>query len=57
MINVNYTDYETEATMMLTYNEIEYITAFIRSHEWQEIPDMVKEKILPKMEEFLAENY
>lgn len=57
MIDVNYTDYATKATMTLEYEEIEFLTAFIRSHEWQEIPDTVKGEILPKMEEFLAENY
>ena len=36
----------------LNLDEVEYIIAFIRSHEWEDIPETIKDKILPKLEDF-----
>lgn len=41
----------------LTLDEVEYIVAFIRNHEWHEIPLTIKESILPKLEEYINESY
>lgn len=41
-----------DETLELTLDEVEYIIAFIRSHEWSDIPETLKSKILPKLENF-----
>ena len=41
-----------DETLELTLDEVEYIIAFIRSHEWNDIPETLKSKILPKLENF-----
>ncbi len=41
-----------DETLELTLDEVEYIIAFIRSHEWSDIPEPLKSKILPKLENF-----
>lgn len=43
--------------LTLTYDEIEYIVAFILNFEQDEIPDTLREEILPKLQDFLGENY
>ena len=44
-----------EETLELTLDEVEYIIAFIRNHEWEEIPETIKNEILPKLEGFQDE--
>lgn len=44
-----------EEALELTLDEVEYIIAFIREHEWEEIPETIKNEILPKLEEFQDE--
>ena len=34
-----------DETLELTLDEVEYIIAFIRSHEWSDIPEPLKSKI------------
>lgn len=46
-----------EETLELTLDEVEYIIAFIRSHEWNDIPETLKNEILPKLEEFQDDCY
>lgn len=46
-----------DETLELTLDEVEYIIAFIRSHEWNNIPKTLKSKILPKLENFCDECY
>lgn len=46
-----------ENTLELTLNEVEYILAFIRSHEWIDIPEIIKSEILPKLEDFYNDCY
>ena len=46
-----------EETLELTLDEIEYIIAFIRSHEWNDIPNTLRDTILPKLEDFCNECY
>lgn len=44
-------------TLELTLDEVEYILAFIRSHEWNDIPETLRNDILPKLEEFCDDCY
>lgn len=44
-----------EEALELTLDDVEYIIAFIREHEWEEIPETIKNEILPKLEEFQDE--
>ena len=46
-----------EYTLELTLDEIELIIAFIRSHEWIDIPEIIKSEILPKLEDFYNDCY
>lgn len=46
-----------DETLELTLDEVEYIIAFIREHEWEKIPETIKNEILPKLEEFQDECY
>ena len=46
-----------EYTLELTLDEVECIIAFIRSHEWINIPEIIKGDILPKLEEFQDDCY
>lgn len=46
-----------EDTLELTLDEVEYIIAFIRSHEWEDIPETLKTEILPKLEDFYNDCY
>lgn len=44
-----------EAVYDMPYHELEDIVAFIRNHEWEDIPDSIKDH-LEKWEEFLVDN-
>ena len=46
-----------ENTLELTLDEFEYIIAFIRSHEWQDIPETIRGEILSKLEDFYDDCY
>lgn len=46
-----------DETLELTLDEVECIIAFIRSHEWIDIPEIIKSEILPKLENFYDECY
>lgn len=49
--------YEKEAVLTLAYGEIEYITAFLLNFEKSDLPENLREEILPKMQDFLIEYY
>lgn len=61
MIDVNYTDYAEEARITLSYSEVNYIVQFLLYYDCYDLPKEVKEKInkeiLPKLSDFLSENY
>ena len=57
MIDVNYVDYAYEAYMRLSYSEIDHICALLQTFKRRDLPEEVRDKILPKMEDFLLENY
>lgn len=44
-------------TIELEEDEVEYIVAFIKSHEWDSIPHTLRDDILPKLEEFIEDYY
>lgn len=44
-------------TLELTLDEVEYILAFISSHEWNDIPETLRDNILPKLEQFHDDCY
>ena len=46
-----------DETLELTLDEVEYILAFIRSHEWYDIPETLRDNILPKLEDFQDDCY
>lgn len=56
MIDVNETFYARESEYSMRYSELEDIIAFVRNHEWDDIPEYIK-KHIEKWEDFLAENY
>ena len=44
-----------EAKYYMPYHELEDIVAFVRRHEWEDIPDSIKD-YLEEWEEFLTDN-
>lgn len=44
-------------TIELSSEEVEYIVAFILNFEREDIPETLREDILPKLQEFLENNY
>ena len=44
-------------TLKLSSEEVEYIVAFILNFEREDIPETLREDILPKLQEFLEDNY
>lgn len=54
-IDVNETFIAEEAIYIMPYHELDDIRAFVRNHEWEDIPESIKEH-LEKWEEFLIEN-
>lgn len=44
-----------EAHYYMPYHELEDIVAFVRNHEWDDIPESIQDH-LEKWEEFLTEN-
>lgn len=57
MLDINYTDYAYEAYMTLSYHDIDYIVAFLKNFEKKDLPETIREEILPRMEDFLIDNY
>ena len=57
MLDINYIDYAYEAYMTLSYHEIDYIVALLKTFEREDLPETIREEILPRMEDFLADNY
>jgi hypothetical protein len=56
MIDIDETFYAYESKYRMPYSELEDIVAFVRNHEWEDIPESIKDH-LEEWEEFLAENY
>lgn len=54
-IEIDETLYVQEAHYYMPYHELEDIVAFVRNHEWDDIPESIKDH-LEKWEEFLVEN-
>lgn len=54
MIDINETFYVEEAVYRMPYHELDDIVAFIRNHEWEDIPESIKDHLY-KWDEFLAE--
>lgn len=44
-----------EAVYDMPYHELEDIVAFVRNHEWEDIPESIQDH-LEKWDEFLADN-
>lgn len=44
-------------TLELSSEEVEHIVAFILNFEREDIPETLREDILPKLQEFLEDNY
>jgi len=57
MVGVNYVDYAYEAYMTLAYHDIDYIAAFLKKFREKDLPETIREEILPRMEDFLIDNY
>lgn len=55
LIPINETFYVREAHYDMSYHELDAIVAFIRNHEWEDIPESIKDN-LPKYEDFLVDN-
>lgn len=55
MIDVNETFIAYEARYEMPYSELDDIVSFVRNHEWEDIPESIKDYLL-KWEEFLFEN-
>ena len=55
MLDVNETFYVRETIYIMPYHELDDVRAFVRNHEWEDIPESIKEH-LEKWEEFLTEN-
>ena len=55
MIDINEIIYAKEAKYDMPYHELKDIVAFIRNHEWEDIPESIKD-YLENWEYFLAEN-
>lgn len=54
-IEIDETIYVQEAHYYMPYHELEDIVAFVRNHEWEDIPESIQDH-LEKWEEFLTEN-
>lgn len=55
MIEINENFIAEEAIYMMPYHELDDIRAFVRNHEWEDIPESIQEH-LEKWEEFLVDN-
>ena len=55
MLDINETIIVQEAIYSMPYHELDDIHAFVRNHEWEDIPESIKEH-LKKWEEFLIDN-
>ena len=55
MLDINETFIACESKYNMPYSELEDIVAFVRNHEWENIPESIK-KHLEEWEEFLSEN-
>lgn len=54
MIDIDEIIYVEEAVYRMPYHELDDIRAFVRNHEWEDIPESIKDH-LEKWEEFLVE--
>lgn len=55
LIPIDETIYVREAHYYMPYHELDAIVAFIRNHEWEDIPESIKDN-LSKYEDFLTDN-
>ena len=55
MIDIDETFIAYESRYDMPYSELEDIVAFVKNHEWEDIPESIKAH-LEKWEEFLVEN-
>lgn len=55
MIDIDETFIVNESKYRMPYHELDDIVAFVRNHEWEDIPESIKDH-LEKWEEFLTEN-
>lgn len=55
MIKVNESFIAAESQYLMPYHELDDIVAFVRNHEWSDIPESIKDH-LERWEDFLAEN-
>ena len=56
MIDLDETFIAYEAQYVMPYSELEDIVAFVRNHEWEDIPGSIKYH-LEKWEEFFVDNF
>ena len=56
MIDIDEIIYVKEARYDMPYHELEDIVAFVKNHEWEEIPESIQE-YLDRWQDFLAENF
>lgn len=56
MIDIDETFITYMSSYSMPYSELEDIVAFVRNHEWEDIPESIKEH-LEKWEEFLTDNF
>ena len=54
-VDVNETIYTKEALYDMPYHELSDIVAFVRNHEWNEIPESIQD-YLETWEDFLVDN-
>lgn len=52
-MNNNFTFYEKEAVLTLPYSDIESIVAYLLNFDKEDLPETLREEILPKMQDFL----
>ena len=57
MIDVDYYYHAPRATLTMSYSEIESLVAYLKNFENRELPETIREEILPRMVDFLADNF
>lgn len=55
MLDINETFIPEESVYYMPYSELMDIVAFVRNHEWEDIPESIKDR-LEEWEEFLVDN-
>ena len=49
--------YVERATLTMSYSEIESLVTYLKNFESCELPETIREEILPRMVDFLVDNF